>query len=167
MKNAGRVFLSGGVILSMLMLAIAVVTVFKIVTPLAVISGSMEPDIPTGSLIIAVKTDAASLRVGEIATLPRNDGILVTHRIVSNEPLSESDVSVRMIRMKGDANSKDDQYSYIQSEALRPYLVIPAVGSIATGLNNYKSDLMIAAISGVSLYLLIQATKSRRNRRLK
>src|SRR5690606_30379232 len=60
------------------------VTAVGLIQPLVVISGSMEPEIVTGDLIIDVKTDAAGLEPGDVVSLPSpitHD--LVTHRIVS------------------------------------------------------------------------------------
>jgi len=47
-----------------------------------VLSGSMEREIPEGSLVITKKVDAADIRVGDDITFIRYDNATVTHRVV-------------------------------------------------------------------------------------
>lgn len=124
---------------------------FKVVTPLVVVSGSMEPVIPTGSLVISKKVPADTALEGDIASLPREDGVLVTHRVIENVPF-KSDPSLREIRMKGDANSDADQNSYIASEALEPIVTIPYAGYATSFMNNNKLLIIAAFCFGGALY---------------
>lgn len=69
---------------------------------LAVISGSMEPYIPIGSLVIINETSFADLNIGDVVTYRLNDETLVTHRIESiNKEKKE-------VITKGDANESND-----------------------------------------------------------
>ena len=57
-------------------------TAAGIVKPLVVISGSMEPKIMTGDLVIDTKVPASSLKIGDVVSLPSQlTHNLVTHRI--------------------------------------------------------------------------------------
>ena len=67
----------------------------------SVTSGSMEPEIPVGSLVLAAPTEAASLESGDIISFYEGDTV-VTHRVVSN------DTSAQEIITRGDANNMDD-----------------------------------------------------------
>ena len=49
----------------------------------AVLSGSMEREIPQGSLVITKKTDPRDVRVGSDITFVRSDNATVTHRVVT------------------------------------------------------------------------------------
>lgn len=51
----------------------------------AVMSGSMEPTIPTGSLVIVKKTPLHKVSTGDIITFPQGP-LLVTHRVINVEP---------------------------------------------------------------------------------
>lgn len=67
-----------------------------------IVSGSMEPEIPVGSVIYAKAVDEpAEIAVGEIAVFEK-EGFVVAHRVVSN------DVENHEIHTKGDANSAED-----------------------------------------------------------
>lgn len=66
-----------------------------------VVSGSMEPEIPVGSLVIIKKADPLKVQAGDIIAFRRN-GTVVTHRVVENQ--SEA----RQFITKGDANEMED-----------------------------------------------------------
>lgn len=149
-------------IISLIIIVFTFLTVFKIVTPLVVISGSMEPVIPVGSLIVSKTVTTSELEINEIASLPREDGVLVTHRIISNNEV-ENNESLREIVMKGDANDTVDQIPYVASEALTPIVVIPGFGSALTWLMNNKLLLIAVGSFSVGLYLLVKMIIDRKH----
>lgn len=68
-------------------------------TPFAVLSGSMEPAYPVGSLIYVQPVEASSLRVGDAVTFVANDqGTVATHRVI------DVDGDSALLRTQGDAN---------------------------------------------------------------
>ena len=75
-----------------------------------VMTGSMEPTIPTNSLIVVQRTDTQQLAEGDIITFYSRDPSLMgepnTHRIVR----FEQDGEKRLIYTRGDANNIDDRY---------------------------------------------------------
>lgn len=99
------------------------------IRPQIVVSGSMEPQIPTGALVLTSDVAAADLRVGDVVTVPvRNGGGLVTHRIVAIEPI---DHGVRLT-LQGDANAAPDPDTHDVAHAGRVVATIPYVGFVAT-----------------------------------
>lgn len=69
-----------------------------------VVSGSMEPTIPTGSLIYVKGIEPDTIKAEDVIAfygIGENSGV-VTHRVVSNN------VSEKSIVTKGDANEKHD-----------------------------------------------------------
>lgn len=72
--------------------------------PMKVLSGSMEPDIKVGDLIIAKKTDPSKIKEGDVVTYKMNSLVNVTHRVVE---VFSSDKSVAF-KTKGDANNIED-----------------------------------------------------------
>ncbi len=69
----------------LLAIALAGVRVMGL-TPYAVLSGSMEPTYPVGSLIYVKKVDPSDVQVGDAITFVVNDALLVaTHRVVDVE----------------------------------------------------------------------------------
>lgn len=91
-------------------------------TPVVITSGSMRPAINDGDLVIAATVDPASLVPGDVVVVTRDDGSLVTHRIVSIEPDGR-------LRTRGDANAVVDS-SPVSREAVlgRGRLLVPGVG---------------------------------------
>lgn len=71
-------------------------------TPYAVLSGSMEPEYPVGSLIFVHSVDAETLQPGDAAAFYRSDGAVVTHQVY------EVDVDAKLIGTQGIANVNAD-----------------------------------------------------------
>jgi signal peptidase I len=106
---------------------------FDVAQPLIVISGSMEPGIHTGDLLIATKANSADLEVGDVVSLPSDlTQKLVTHRITQIEPAEEGGWK---IYMQGDANEFEDIAPYlVGDEVWQPALQIPHVGFVVSKL---------------------------------
>lgn len=69
---------------------------------LAVLSGSMEPNIPVGSIIVIDDVKFEDLKVNDVVTYSLSDSTLVTHRVI------DIDNDSQLIKTKGDANDVDD-----------------------------------------------------------
>ena len=69
--------------------------------PYGVISGSMEPAIPTGSLVLVHEEPPSELEAGDVVAFLSN-GSIVTHRII------EVDEDARTLVTQGDANPVPD-----------------------------------------------------------
>ena len=74
-----------------------------------VVSGSMEPEIETGSLIIVKKTDPSLIKQGDIISFYSNaneiSGAVNTHRVVSRTEKN----GTLYFETKGDANATSDK----------------------------------------------------------
>jgi signal peptidase len=118
--------------------------------PLIVISGSMEPGIHTGDLLIATKANSADLEVGDVVSLPSDlTHKLVTHRITQIEPADDGGWK---IYMKGDANEFEDIAPYfIGDEVWRPAVQIPHVGFAVSKLMQPSVSLPIVIALGALL----------------
>ena len=97
-----------------------------------VMSGSMEPNYPVGSLIYVKPVDAAALRPNDVISFVANaDKTIVTHRIVSVET-DATDHTVYRYKTKGDANSAPDSNLVHYKNVLgTPVITIPYLGFIA------------------------------------
>jgi signal peptidase len=88
------------------------------VSLLRVVTGSMEPNIPEGSVILARDTDPNDLRIGDVISFyssdPRLDRAINTHRI---ENIVESG-GENFFVTKGDANPIPDVYSVTGGDIL-------------------------------------------------
>lgn len=87
---------------------------------LAVLTGSMEPAYPVGSLVYIEKTDPTGIREGDVITFRMTDSMIVTHRVVAVED--------GFFLTKGDANAQPDgvpvAFDSVMGRAVRaiPYL---------------------------------------------
>ena len=111
--------------------------------PLKVLSGSMEPDIKTGDLIIVKDTGKTSIEEGDIITFRINSDTLVTHRVVEiyNQ---NGDIS---FKTKGDANNAEDEDLVMGDDLVGKYIFrIPAFG--------YLTDLIRQPLGFVLLFVL-------------
>jgi signal peptidase len=74
-----------------------------------VLSGSMTPAMPVGSLAVVRSTDPEEVLIGDAITFSSQAyaEVLITHRVV--EIVADKSGSPRF-RTKGDANEEDDSY---------------------------------------------------------
>jgi signal peptidase I len=89
-----------------------------------VMTGSMEPTIPTDSLIVVKKIEASELNVGDVISFyskdPSLDGAVNTHRIVA----IEEEAGKYYFTTKGDANNVDDQYTTTESDLIGKVIMV-------------------------------------------
>lgn len=110
-------------------------TTAGLIQPLVVVSGSMRPLYEIGDLLITAPQPVASLKPGAVVTVPNpdQDGVLVTHRIVSVTPV-DGFQTVTLV-LKGDDNAEADPTPYVVSgEVLVPVLHVPGLGAVVTQL---------------------------------
>lgn len=71
----------------------------------SVVSGSMEPAIPTGSLVYIREIDPEDVKAGEVVAFygTQDDAAVITHRVVENRLMMGELIT------KGDANPADDR----------------------------------------------------------
>ena len=116
-----------------------------------VMSGSMEPDYPVGSMIYVQPADYKSLQVGDVISyVANNDKTVVTHRIVGIE-VDEKDPTVLRFRTQGDANSSPDAALVHYKNVLgTPILTIPYLGYIAHNIQQ-PPGIYITLVAGTLL----------------
>lgn len=66
--------------------------------------GSMEPEIPLGSLIVESPVAPEAVQIGDVITFRADNGVVVTHRVTRTVELKGE----RYFEMKGDANPVPD-----------------------------------------------------------
>lgn len=129
-------------------------------TPLTVLTGSMSPDIPVGSVVIDRPVDPGTLHVGDIATYQENPGqaVYITHRIVK----IDSSKSPTMFTFKGDANRGPDMKP-VPATAIRGkvWIHVPHLGSIRDAIHT-KGGLEGAGMLVLAIYALVQLGGSRK-----
>jgi signal peptidase len=141
--------------------------------PLTVLSGSMAPTMPSGSLAVVRPMDATQAQVGDVLCYQAepDDPTLVTHRVtaVTRNGHGDGDVS---LTLQGDANSAPDA-GLVSPEQVRGSVVyaVPYLGWVATGLNmgagaNYVrwAAYALIAVGSLRTFLGLVAPEPRRAR---
>ena len=144
-------------VISVLVLLIVVPRLFQI-TPYAVISGSMEPNILVGDLVYAKKTDPHGIERGDVITFVMNEDLVVaTHRVVEIHKQEESFIT------KGDANdNKDAQPVHFKNVLGTVRFTLPLMGFVVVALKN-KYLILILVFLYLSLALLEKILKDESN----
>lgn len=95
----------------------------------AVMSSSMEPACPAGSLVISKPVPFRLLKKGDIVTFCKEGGVTVTHRIV------QVDQNKRYIETKGDGNQIQDTGKTFETDIIgRIETVIPRAGYLSLAI---------------------------------
>ena len=119
-----------------------------------VLSGSMEPNYHTGSLIYVKKVDYRELEAGDVITFMLDEDTVATHRIVGIVP-DEEDPTVLRYRTKGDANDAEDgSLVHYKNVIGTPVFMIPKLGYVASYIQNPPGT-YIAISAGAILLLLV------------
>lgn len=121
----------------------ALITVTGVANYAIVMSGSMQPGIRPGDLIIELKADTRALGVGDVVSIhsPITHD-LVTHRIVKIRQISDGEFH---LKLKGDANNGADGESYIAPEKVwTPIAVIPRLGGVLYHISQPGNSIPLA-----------------------
>lgn len=118
----------------------------------AVLSGSMEPSIPIGSLIVVRNVDTDRLMTKDVITFNHLDsGKIITHRIIK---ITENG-NERYFTTRGDANDTNDFESVKYVNVIgKVVFTIPFVGSVIDFANTKNGMLFLVIIPGFLLLVL-------------
>jgi signal peptidase len=134
-------------------------------TALTVLTGSMEPAIPTGSMVLLRPVDPQTLKVGDVATYQRESGKkeFITHRIAGIDD-TKGQLS---FTFKGDANRTADvdpvPASMVRGEV---WFHVPYLGAIRDGLHG-KGGISLIAMLLLAGYAVTQISGGLRQRKEK
>ncbi len=119
-----------------------------------VLSGSMEPDYPVGSLIYVREVDPYELESKDVITFMLDENIVATHRIVEVIP-DESDGTVVYFRTKGDANNAaDGKLVHSKNVIGTPVFIIPWLGYVANFIQNPPGTYIAIAVCAILILLM-------------
>lgn len=112
------------------------------ITPMAVLSGSMEPTYHVGGLVFIKDTNPEDIKVGDPITFTMGSGdTVVTHRVIK---INENE---KTFQTKGDANDNADggavAFSNVKGKALD--FTIPYLGFLAVYLNSTTGIIIMVA----------------------
>ena len=112
-----------------------------------VMSGSMEPELPVGSLIFVAPHPSADIRPGDIVTFALSDRV-VTHRVVE----VRQGIRGPLLVTKGDANLDPDlDPVQVGSTVGVPRLIVPDLGFAVVYVQSYWRMLTLVLASALLL----------------
>ena len=125
-------------------------------TPYAVLTGSMRPAMPPGTLVVVRPVDPGDIHVGSVITFqPRpDDPSVVTHRVVA---IGFDGAGRPAYRTQGDANEAPDAAMVrpLQVVGERWYFV-PYLGYVTDLLTGRQRELIVLLlVAGLSAYALV------------
>lgn len=116
----------------------------------SVISGSMEPEYPVGSLIYVKEVkDPLTIKAGDVITYVLSNETPSTHRVV------RVDAENQFFYTKGDANDAEDGAPvHFRNLIGKPIFKIPYLGYVAFYIQNPPGMYIAIAISAILLILV-------------
>lgn len=165
-----------GTLLSMAALAIvlgialAAVVVPRVAggTTLAVLTGSMEPAYPPGTLVVIRPVEPAEVRVGDVITFQLESGRpeVATHRVI--EKGFRADGEVQYVT-QGDANPVPDAEPVREVQLRgRLWYAVPYLGHVSILLDGNQRALLTTAVAGGLLayggWQVVAGVRDRRSR---
>jgi signal peptidase len=135
-------------------------------TAYAVLTGSMRPSMPPGTLVVVRPADPEDLAIGDVVTYQRRSGepTVVTHRIVAIAIKADGE---RTFRTQGDANDGVDLVP-VRSVQIRGRLwySVPRLGYLNRYVNGDQRELATLVVAaGLGVYALAMFGETVRDRR--
>lgn len=130
---------------------------------MTVLSGSMTPTIPVGSLVLVRPIDPGALQVGDVATYQVEPGrpVYVTHRVVA---VGHTD-GHRTFTFKGDANKAADTTPIVPGQVRgKVWFHVPHLGRIRDELSSGEGRTLLVGVL-LAGYAATQLTLGVRERR--
>lgn len=121
--------------------------------PYTILTGSMQPKMPPGTLVVVKPVDPQDISIGNVITyqLVSGEPTVVTHRVVG---VGANGKGESVFITQGDANNTPDarQVTEVQVKG-RLWYAVPYAGYVNTLINGKERQVtMIAIVSGLLLY---------------
>lgn len=123
------------------------------VTPFTVLTGSMEPALDPGDVVLSARHAPLDVRPGDVVTFhdPSRGGELVTHRV---ESMRRNGAMVSFVT-RGDANDVSERWSVPADGAIgRAVLRVPDVGHVLQRAGTREGKLALIAAPALLLVML-------------
>lgn len=125
----------------------------------SVVSGSMEPAIPTGSLVYVQEAAPEDMEKDDVIAFygAKDSNAIITHRVVENKVVMGEFIT------KGDANKTEDMNPVPSSNFIGKVVYsIPVLGSIAEALTSTMGKIIAGGVIAAALILEVIASAVRR-----
>lgn len=124
----------------------------------AIVSGSMEPAIPIGSVVYAKQTDPQEIEAGDVVVFygGHDSTTVITHRTVENHQEAQE------LLTKGDANAGNDMLPITYNNVIgRVALSIPLLGFLLPLVTDISGKLYLAGILGAGVLFRVLGSRLR------
>lgn len=150
----------------------ALLVVFMLVSPRLglgvhpVLSGSMEPALKVGGVIVTKQVSLKDVKKGDVISY-RREGMPITHRVID---ITSQDGKISF-QTKGDANEDPDPYTVIPKgeRVAKTILFLPYFGFLAGLMKNKMNFLFLVGIPAVLLiaWYILDIFREAKNQRKK
>jgi len=115
--------------------------------PLTILSGSMEPSLPVGSLAVVVPVEPEDVRIGQIVTyLPNpDDPTAITHRVTGVTHRPDGGLA---FTVQGDANAAADAPVQDYQVRGRVLYAVPWLGYLNSAVNGDERSVAVYVVAG-------------------
>ncbi|GAA0959289.1 signal peptidase I [Frigoribacterium faeni] len=160
--------LSVGLLLLVAALAVVLVIVPRATgsTPLTVLTSSMEPSLPPGTLLVVRPTSTEDIRVGDVVTYQIESGRpeVISHRVI--EIVSSTDGTTSFVT-KGDNNDAADEAAVLPVQVRGTlWYNVPWLGFVNQAVNGQARawivPLLAVALFGYAGYMIATGLVQRR-----
>lgn len=135
-------------------------------TAYTVLTGSMEPTMPPGTLIVVKPTPNDELSTGDVITFQPESGdpAVVTHRIDGIYYTGEGE---RRIHTKGDNNPISDSWSLVPEQIHGKVIYsVPYLGRVNSVINGQSRSILVTAVAvglgGYAVWMVISGLRDKR-----
>jgi signal peptidase len=115
-----------------------------------VLTGSMEPALPVGTLLVVEPIAAEQVRTGDVITVPRPDhpSETVTHRVIR----IDDGPTGRFFQTQGDANNMPDNWRVpVAGQVSRVMVSLPALGRLFQAANDPIGRMALMVLPSIFL----------------
>lgn len=133
--------------------------------PYTILTGSMEPDLPVGSLAVVKPADIGDILIGDVVTYQITTGkdTVATHRVIGK---FENPAGEPQLLTKGDANSSPDSETVTQAQVKgKLWYQVPYLGRVNTLIDNaQRHTITVVIVAGLLIYASFMFAGSTRDR---
>lgn len=156
-----------------LFVVLALITVMIVVprltgsTAYTVLTGSMRPSLPPGTLIVVKPIAPEDIRIGDVLTYQLESGEpeVITHRVVSMGATTDGE---HRLTLRGDANNTDDEPVIAQQVRGSLWYSVPYLGYVNSALTGEQRIwLTRVVVGGLLAYALVMLFGAWRDKKAK
>jgi len=145
--------LSAGILAIIIGIAMVTVIVPHVAkaTPLTVLTGSMRPHLPPGTLLVVRPVKPADIHIGDVVTYepnPNDASTVISHRVIA---ITSGTDGSRVFTVKGDANNTADAPVQSKQVVAKLWYSVPLMGWVNSAVSGVHRGWMIPVAAALLL----------------